>query len=107
MGKPNGRLRRQELNQLKIQRRKAARRLRLHQAAEGLVQPRTATLSNAQCEWADVEEETEARRQTVDEQITVFRTVLPVLLKRLNQIQDPRNAKTVKHKSSVVLLYGC
>ena len=29
MGKPNGRLRRQELNQLKIQRRKAARRLRL------------------------------------------------------------------------------
>lgn len=106
MGKPNGRLRRQELNQLKIQRRKAAHRLRLHQAAEGLVQLPTATLSNGQSEWADVEEETEARRKTVDEQITVFRTVLPTLLKHLNQIQDPRNARTVKHKSSVVLLYG-
>jgi hypothetical protein len=105
MGKPNGRLRRQELNQLKIQRRKAARRLWRDQAAEGLVKP-TATLSNAQSEWADVEEETEARRQTVDEQITVFRRVLPGLLKRLSQIQDPRNPKTIKHKSSVVLLYG-
>jgi len=106
MGKPNQRPQRQELNQLKIQRRKAARRLRLGQAAEGLVQPQTATLSNAQSEWVSVEEETEARRQALDEQITVFRTVLPGLLKRLKQIPDPRNAKTVKHKSSVVLLYG-
>jgi hypothetical protein len=89
---------------LKIQRKEAARRLRGQQAAEGLIKPRTSTLSNAQCEWTDVDEETEARRKTVDEQITVFRTVLPGLLKSLNQIPDPRNAKTVKHKSSVVLL---
>lgn len=106
MGKPNRRPQRQELNQLKVQRRKAARRLRLRQVAEGLVHPPTATLSNAQSEWTGVEEETEARRQTIDEQITVFRTVLPGLLQRLKQIPDPRNPKTVKHKSSVVLLYG-
>lgn len=106
MGKPNLRPQRQKLNQLKVQRRKAARRLRDRQAAEGLVRTRTATLSNAQCEWPGVAEETEARRQAVDEQITVFRTALPALLKRLKRIPDPRNAKTIKHKSSVVLLYG-
>jgi hypothetical protein len=91
---------------LKVQRRKAVRSLRLHQAEQGLVCLPTAALSNAQSEWGSVEEETEARRKTVDEQITVLRTMLPGLLKRLSRIPDPRNAKTVKHKSSVVLLYG-
>jgi hypothetical protein len=106
MGKPSQRPQRQALNQLKLRRRKAARRLRRDQAGAGLVKPPAATLSNARCEWADPAEETEARRQAVDGQITVFRAALPVLLKRLNQIQDPRNAKTIKHKASVVLLYG-
>lgn len=106
MSKPSRRLRRQQLNRLKIKRRKASQELHRRQAAQGLTAPRTAALSNGKCEWATVKEEREARQQAVEEQIKVFRSVLPTLLKRLARIRDPRNPKTVKHKFTVVLLYG-
>ena len=107
MSKPNKkRFPRQRLNQLKKKRRKAAQQRRRRQAANGLAKLPTATLSNTKCEWTSVEQETEARRQAVEEQIKVFRVALPILLKRLAQISDPRSAKTIKHKFSVVMLYG-
>ena len=36
----------------------------------------------------------------------MFRTLLPKLLKDLSKIADMRQAKKVKHKLTVVLLYG-
>jgi hypothetical protein len=53
-----------------------------------------------------VEEERDARQEAVEEQIKVYRAVLPTLLKRLRKIRDPRNPKTIKHKSTVLMLYG-
>jgi len=106
MGKPSHRLRRQQLNRLKIERRKASQELHRRQAAQGLTAPRTVSLSNGKCEWATVDEEREARQQAVEEEIHVFRSVLPTLLSRLARIPDPRNPQTVKHKFTVVLLYG-
>ena len=36
----------------------------------------------------------------------VYRCVLPTLLKRFKKIRDPRNSKTIKHKATVLMLYG-
>ena len=106
MTAPNRQQQRQELNRQKIERRRAQRKLRQQQKAEGLTPVPTATISNGTSEWTSVEEEKQARQEAVEEQLRVYRSVLPVLLKRLNQIPDPRNPKTITHKSTVLMLYG-
>ena len=98
--------RRSGQNQLKIEKRRAERKLRQRQHDEGLRPFPTATIANAKSEWTTVDEEKKARQQAVEEQLRVYRTVLPALLKRFDQIRDPRNPKTIKHKSTVLLLYG-
>ena len=100
------RQRRSEQNQLKIEKRRAERKLRQRQAAEGLKPFPTVTIANAKSEWKTVDEEKLARQQAIEEQLRVYRRVLPKLLTRFGQIPDPRNAKTIKHKSTVLLLYG-
>ena len=47
------------------------------------------------CVYRSVEEEQEARQNATTEQIRVFRSKLPILLKRLSKIDDPRNSKKV------------
>jgi hypothetical protein len=106
MGKQSGRARREELNRFKVERRRAQRELRRRQKAEGLKPFETVTLSNGKSEWETVEQEKEARQETVEEQVKVFRSVLPTLLKRLARIRDPRNPKTIQHKFTVVMIYG-
>jgi len=106
MSKPSQRPRRQEMNGQKQERRRAAEQLRQRQAAQGLRSQPTATIANGKCEWNTVEEERGARQEAVEEQIKVYRAVLPTLLKRLRKIRDPRNPKTTKHQSTVLMLYG-
>lgn len=106
MSKPSRRLHRQWLNERKVQQRRAAERLRRRQAAEGLESRGRPTISNGTSEWRTVGEEKQARQEAVEEQLKVYRSVLPTLLKRLEKIRDPRNPKTVKHKSTVLMLYG-
>jgi hypothetical protein len=95
-----------EPTRLKIEKRRAERKLRERQTAEGLKPFPTATIANAKSEWRTVDEEKQARQQAIEEQFRVYRSVLPTLLKRFEQIRDPRNPKTIKHKSTVLLLYG-
>ena len=66
----------------------------------------TATISNGTSEWATVEEEKQARQEAVEEQLRVYRSIVPILLKRFETIPDPRNPKTIKPKSTVLMLYG-
>jgi hypothetical protein len=106
MGKTSRRLRRRELNEEKQKRNRAARILRRRQAVEGLQGSPRTTIANGKSEWKSVDEERNARQQAVEEQIKVYRAVLPTLLKRLAKIRDPRNPKTTKHKSTVVMLCG-
>jgi hypothetical protein len=47
-----------------------------------------------------------ARAQAAEKTLDVFKQLLPGLLKDLADIPDPRNPKKVKHKLTVVLLYG-
>lgn len=106
MSHPSRRLRRQELNEQKMTQRRAARKLRQKQAAQGLGRLPTATISNGTSEWQTAEEEKQGRQEAIEEQLRVYRSILPVLLGRLAKIRDPRNPKTVRHKSTVLMLYG-
>jgi hypothetical protein len=106
MSKPSQRLNRQRLNEEKKERRKAAKKLRQQQAAEGLEPKARSTISNGTSEWKTVEEEKEARQEAVEEKLKMYRAVLPTLLKRFHKITDPRNPKTIKHKLTVLMLYG-
>ena len=68
--------------------------------------PPVSTVSNAKCEYETIEEEQAAREDAAIEQIRGFRAELPILLKRFSKIPDFRNPKKVKHKLTVVLIYG-
>jgi len=98
--------RREELKSKKQALRKAARALRERQAAQGLEPRQKTTIGNGICEWKTVEEEKQARQETAEEQLRVYRSVLPQLLKRLAKIPDPRNPLLIRHKLTVLLLSG-
>jgi DDE_Tnp_1-associated/Transposase DDE domain len=98
--------RRQRRKQERQERRRVVRELRQRRAAQGLKSKPRSTIGNATQEWKTVEEERQARQQAIEEQIKVYRAALPTLWHRLQKIPDPRNAKTIRHKSTVLMLYG-
>jgi hypothetical protein len=98
--------RREEWKRKKQARREAARALRQRQAAQGLLPVPRVTLGNGKSVWKTVAEEKQARQQTVEEQLRVYRSLLPGLLRRLGKIPDPRNPLLIRHKLTVLLLYG-
>ena len=98
--------RRRGLREEKASVRRAQRELRERQKAEGLKAVARTTIFNGKSEWTTVEEEKQARQEAVEEQLRVFRHVVPTLLKRFGEIPDPRNPKTSKHKLTVLVLYG-
>jgi hypothetical protein len=51
-------------------------------------------------------EEKEARRSLVSEQIRAWRSMLPTLLIKFSRIKDIRRAKSVKHQLVAVMLFG-
>lgn len=71
-----------------------------------MVPPRTASISNRLCPDSTEAEERAAREDAVAGQLGVFRALLPKLLKGLSKISDLRRPKKIKHKLTVVLLYG-
>src|SRR6266566_2424291 len=98
--------RREELKRKKQARREAARALRRRQAAEDLLPVPKATIENGKSAWKTMEEEKQGRQEAAEEQLRVYRSVLPRLLKRLAKIPDPRNPLLIRHKLTVLLLYG-
>ena len=51
-------------------------------------------------------DEQAAREHIMSEQIKAWRSMLPVLIKKLSRIPDPRRTKSVKHKISVFMIFG-
>jgi hypothetical protein len=101
--------RRPNNKQIKGQRQQyqqAQRKLRQNEKAMGLKAPAHATISNHKCEYQSVEQERCVRNEAVAEKTRIFRAQLPILLKRLSKIEDPRNPKKIKHKLSVLMIYG-
>lgn len=106
MSKPSRRPNREKIKEQKRKKKKAEKELRGSQKLEGLSSESNPTISNSKSAYQSVEEEREARGEAVMEQVRVFRSKLPILLSRLSQIDDPRNPKKVKHKLTVLLIYG-
>jgi hypothetical protein len=106
MSKRSRRLGREEIKRLRKEKKEAEKGLRAKQKAAGLRIPDTVSIPNRKCEYKDVEEEQEARQAATTEQMRVFRSQLPMVLKRLSKIKDPRNPKKIKHKLSALMIYG-
>lgn len=87
-------------------RKRKQRELRQRQAKQGIRKLAKQTLPNRNCRWKTPEEEAAARQEATENTLHTFRRVLPGLLRDLAQIPDPRNPLKVKHKLTVLLLYG-
>jgi len=106
MSKESRRLGREEIKELRKQRKKAAKALREKQQAQGLLAPVKVAMPNRKSAYKNVEEEQEIRQEVTTEQVRVFSAQLPTLLKRLSKIKDPRNPKKIKQKHTVLMIYG-
>ena len=73
---------------------------------QGIIPHKRTHISNNICKYETVDEEQLARTGITIQQVQVYRTQLPVLLKKLARIPDPRNPKKSKHKLAVLMLYG-
>ena len=80
--------------------------MRLIQQTNELIPKERNHVCDSTSKFKTVEEEEQARRDATVEQVKVFRTQLPALLLQLSRIQDPRNPKKIKHKLTVLILYG-
>lgn len=106
MSKPSRRPEREAIKEQKKARKKAQRELRQQQQEQGLSVPTPPSLFNRTCPYQTPEEEQAARVDAVSQQVKVYRALLPVLLKRLSKISDPRNPRKLRHKLTVLLIYG-
>jgi len=86
--------------------KKAEKILRQKRRAKGFIPPKHVTITNSKCKCDSVEEEINERTEAAIGQIRIMRSLLPVLLKRLSKITDPRNPEKSKHKLTVIIIYG-
>jgi hypothetical protein len=68
--------------------------------------PDKQPLPNRTASYANVEEEQEDRLEQLTKHGRLIRAQLPVMLKRLAKITDPRNPKKIKHKMASLFIYG-
>jgi hypothetical protein len=61
---------------------------------------------NAKRPYHTIEEERAVRQDILGEQIKVWRRLLPTLLQKLSRIPDPRRPKSIKHKITVLMIFG-
>ena len=106
MSKPSCRPNREAIKEQRKERKKAQRELRRTQKAAGLEAPARVNIPNRTSQYKSVEEERSARLEAVSQQVKVYRAALPDLLKRLSRISDPRNPRKIKHKLTVLMIYG-
>jgi len=106
MSKPSGRPNREAIKAQKKERKKAQQALRQSQKAAGLDAPVRPSLPNRKCPCEDQAQEKAMRLEVVSQQVKVYRAMLPVLLKRLSKIADPRNPRKIRHKLTVLMIYG-
>jgi len=81
------------------------KKLRECQLAEGIRKIMGGT-ANRLCEAQTIEEEQAIRQDAVASQIQTYRSQLKTLLHQFSRIPDPRNPNKIKHKLTVLLLYG-
>lgn len=106
MSKLSRRPNREAIKAQRKQRKQAQRVLRQTQEATGLKAATRPSIPNRKCPYQNEEEEKSARLDAVSQQVKVYRAMLPILLKRLSKISDPRNPRKIRHKLTVLMIYG-
>lgn len=106
MSKPSRRPNREEIKAQRKQFKKAQKKLRQDEKAKGLQPSSHQTISNCKSRFETVDEEGRVRNEVVAEKMKLFRSKLPILLKRIAKIKDPRNPKKIKHKVATLMIYG-
>lgn len=61
---------------------------------------------NGKCSQKTPEEEMADRQEKVEKATILYRQMLPDLLGKLNRIKDPRQPSKIKHKITVLMVYG-
>ena len=102
MGKPS----RRPAREARKARTEAQKKLREQQRAAGLNARPTATIANRKSQLRTPEEEQQARQEAAGSYFQILRSQLPLLLRRLSSIPDPRVPKKTRHKLTMVLIYG-
>jgi len=90
----------------RLERRRIKRRQTEQQKKRGRNYPQSFTLPNRKSDLKTVAEEKEAIEQTTEEKLSIYKQLLPGLLKKLSGIADPRNPRKIKHCMTVMMLYG-
>lgn len=80
--------------------------LRVNNELEGLEATGRPSLPNCKCPYKTIEEERAEREEAVTEQLRIMKAQLPLILKQLSKIKDPRNPKKCRHKMTVIMIYG-
>jgi hypothetical protein len=61
---------------------------------------------NRKSSCGTIEEERDFRSEIVGAQIRTWRSLLPGLITKLSRISDPRRSKSVKHKLTMLMIFG-
>lgn len=88
------------------ERRLAQQAMRERQQAAGLEPRKPQALPNRKSAYETVEQERQARQKAVEAQLRLMRAKLPILLRRLEKIPDIRHPKKLKHKLTVLIIWG-
>ena len=106
MSKPNRRPNRAAIKQQRKEKKKAEKQLLAEQRTQGLNTQVTPSIKNGKSNYQTSDEEKIARMTAVTEQHRIFQASLPILLRRLSKIPDPRNPKKIKYKLTLLMMYG-
>ena len=106
MSKASRRPNREQIKAKSKERKQAEKKLREDNRSAGLKTASAATITNGKSQYTSVEHERDARNEAIAEKVRFIRSKLPALVKRLSKIEDPRNPKKIKHKLSVLMIYG-
>jgi hypothetical protein len=63
-------------------------------------------IANKKCSYKTTDGEKADRQETAEAALKVYRRMLPILLKGLSKIKDPRQTKKTKHSLTVLMIYG-
>ncbi len=100
---------RAEIRQEKREREKAEKIKKLEDqgfVVSRIVYGEKRNISNRKSSFTTPEEEKKDKQETAEAALKVHRRMLPVLLKKLSKIKDPRQPKKTKHSLTVLMIYG-
>jgi len=63
-------------------------------------------LPNRKCSYQTIEEEQQARQDAAEAQLNAWRAFLPDVLERFARIEDPRRPGSIRHKLTVLIIFG-